>query len=386
MPRRALTDRFCASAKAREGEPQTDYFDTAARGLSLRVSASRKAWSYLFTWGGRRTRMSLGTYPATSLAKARTDAEAARADLEAGKDPRSAIGKPDTLRAICEECFEREGSKLRSSGSRKVTLERLIYPALGDRPIADIRRSDISRVLDTIGDESGPVMADQALAYLRIVTNWHAARSDDFRSPIVRRMARTKPRERARERVLSDEELRAVWAAAAEGVFGRFVRFLLLTGARRNEAADMTWGELAGSDWTLPAVRNKTKADLVRPLSDAALTALPEKVGTFVFSTDGESSISGFSKFKSRFDQTAGVQNWTLHDLRRTARSLMSRAGVSSDHAERCLGHVIGGVRGIYDRHRYTAEMTRAYEALAAQIDRIVEPRENVIPLRSSGE
>ena len=79
------------------------------------------------------------------------------------------------------------------------------------------------------------------------------------------------------------------------------------------------------------------------------------------------------------------MTGWTLHDLRRTARSLMSRAGIPSDHAERCLGHVIGGVRGVYDRHEFHAEKMRAYEALAAQIDRIVNPKDNVVPLQSAG-
>jgi len=383
MPRTTLTDRFCAKARAREGEAQTDYFDATVPGLSLRVSASRKAWSYLFTWGGSRARMTLGTYPATPLATARGRAIEARAQIEARKDPRAS--KADTLRAVCEEWFTREGAGLRSGAQRQATLARLIYPVLGDRPLAEVRRSDVVRVLDTIEDASGPVMADRTLAYLRKVMNWHAARSDDFRSPIVRDMARTKPKERERSRVLTDDELRAVWAASAEGVFGRFVRFILLTGARRNEAADMTWSEIAGSDWTLPAARNKTKADLVRPLSGAALAALPPKAGEFVFSTDGEAPISGFSKLKARIDRASGVEDWTLHDLRRTARSLMSRAGVASDHAERCLGHAIGGVRGVYDRHRYAAEMARAYEALAAQIDRIVKPRDDVVvPLRAS--
>jgi hypothetical protein len=78
------------------------------------------------------------------------------------------------------------------------------------------------------------------------------------------------------------------------------------------------------------------------------------------------------------------VTGWTLHDLRRTARSLMSRAGILSDHAERCLGHVIGGVRGVYDRHEFHAEKKRAYEALAAQIERIVNPQDNVVPLRDA--
>ena len=78
------------------------------------------------------------------------------------------------------------------------------------------------------------------------------------------------------------------------------------------------------------------------------------------------------------------MTGWTLHDLRRTARSLMSRAGVDADHAERALGHVIAGVRGVYDRHEFKEEKRRAFEALAAQIERIINPQENVVPLRTA--
>src|SRR5439155_11034595 len=136
-------------------------------------------------------------------------------------------------------------------------------------------------------------------ALVRKIMNWHASRSDDFRSPIVMGMARTRAKERARERILSDDELRAVWAAAT-GVFGRMVRFILLTAARRSEASEMTWAEIDGRDWTLPAARNKAKIDFVRPLSEAAMSLplVPVASSTFVFSADGVRPISGFSKVK----------------------------------------------------------------------------------------
>jgi integrase len=133
------------------------------------------------------------------------------------------------------------------------------------------------------------------------------------------------------------------------------VQFILLTLARRTEAARMTRNEVDGNsfDWTLPAARNKTKVDLVRPLSKAAQTVF---IGLaeiddcdFVFTTDGKTPVSGFSKFKEKFDKAIleelrkqdpkakPLPNWTLHDLRGTGRSLMSRAGVPSDHAELCM-------------------------------------------------
>jgi integrase len=381
-----LTDRFCERAKPQGTEPQTDYFDKTISGLALRVAAARKTWTLHYRWNGKQVRLTVGTYPSTSLAAARTRALEVKSHIEAGKDPRS-FGKTDTFQSICEEYLKREGSKLRSKDWRTSALNRLVYPALGSQQIADIRRTDIVRLLDRIEDENGPVQADRTLATIRKIMNWHASRSDDFRSPIVRGMARTKPKERARERILTDDELRAVWKQAeANGVFGAFLRFILLTAARRNEASEMSWHEIDGGDWTLPAVRNKTKVDLVRPLSKAALAALPAKVDgcDYIFTTDGKNPISGFSKFKRQFDKALPLPHWTPHDLRRTARSLMSRAGVPADHAERCLGHVIGGVRGVYDRHEYHAEKALAFEALASLIERIVQGTQaSVMQLRA---
>jgi integrase len=204
-------------------------------------------------------------------------------------------------------------------------------------------------------------------------------------------MARTKPRERARQRILTDDELRTVWRTAeGQGPFGRMVRFLLLTGARRSEAAGMRWSELSREgDWLLPAARNKTKLDLLRPLPAAALAVIgPRPDGVFVFpaalnrTARGSGAMRGFGELKAAFDAATGpMAPWRLHDLRRTARSLMSRAGVPADHAERCLGHVIGGVRGIYDRHEYREEKAAALTALARAIDRIVSGRPTLVRL-----
>jgi len=386
MPQHNLTDRFCSGAKSTE--VQTDYFDEGHPGLALRVGRSgSKNWCYLFTLGGKRQRMTLGTYPATSLKRARTLADEARASLKAGHDPRTVLAKPDTLRSVCEEWGFRESARLRTGAERHAILVRLVYPTLGARPISEIRRSDIVRLLDTISDERGPAMADRTLAILRSILNWYASRSDDFHSPIVRGMARIKSRERARSRILTDDELRLVWSVAGnQGAFGRLIRFLLLTGARRSEAAEMKWIELDGADWLLPAARNKTKLDLLRPLSAQAMTVLgprPDDV-TWVFTIDGVRALQGFSELKSKFDRAMPevIPDWRLHDLRRTSRSLMSRAGVPTDHAERVLGHVIGGVRAVYDRHDFRDEKAEALAKLARQIDRIISGRPTVLTLR----
>jgi integrase len=381
--KRHLTDRFCAGAKPQDGEIQTDYFDTQVSGLALRVSEGRKSWTFHYTLGKRR-RLTFGSYPAISLSSARTRADEAKAAVATGVDP--SLAATETLQHVCELYMARDGAKLRSAEWRKSVLDRHIYPSLGSRPIAEIKRSEIVRLLDQIEEGSGPVMATQTLAVLRKVMNWHATRSDDFLSPIVRGMARTKPSERARERVLTDDELRKVWQAAEGcGVYGSYLRFLLLTAARRSEVAGMTWAEVNAADWTLPGARNKTKLDLVRPHSRMAqgiLEELPKAVG-FVWSTNGGArAISDFGGFKRELDAASGVKGWRLHDLRRTARSLMSRAGVPTDHAERCLGHVIGGVRGVYDRHEYHREKAQAFEALAGLIERIVSGGGDVVQMR----
>ena len=165
--------------------------------------------------------------------------------------------------------------------------------------------------------------------------------------------------------------------------YGPLVRFVLLTATRRNEAQYATRAEIVGSEWTIPAARYKTKIDHIVPLTQAALAivaGLPE--AGWLFTTNGKQAIGSLSRHKAAIDKASGVECWTLHDLRRTARSLMSRAGVPTDHAERCLGHVIGGVRGVYDRHEYLEEKRRAFEALASQVERIVDPQPNIVPLR----
>jgi integrase len=376
LSKRPLTDRGIAALKPpANGRAYSLAWDALVPGLAVRVTATGAKTFVLvgrFPGSANPTARALGKVGALSLADARDKAREWHKLLGAGTDP--AAPPPDeSLLAICEDYLRREGAKLRTVDGVRSALTRLVYPVLGAIPIAEVRRSEIVALLDKIEDWNGPVMANRTLAAIRRVMNWHAARTDDFRSPIVRGMARGD--EVPRSRVLTDDELRRVWSAPhPELVFPAYVRFLLLTGARRNEVSEMTWSELFGSDWVLPAARNKTGVDLVRPLSAAAsavISGLP-KLGPWVFTRTGNAPLSGLSQFKIALDAASGVSGWTYHDLRRTARSLMSRAGVPTDHAERCLGHLIGGVQAIYNRHDYLEEKRQAYEKLAALIGEIV--------------
>jgi integrase len=215
------------------------------------------------------------------------------------------------------------------------------------------------------------------LAVIRKMFNWHAARDERFLSPLVQGMTRTSLTARARDRVLSDDEIRNLWRALEHVPypFGPFVKLLLLTAQRRDEVAHMRWAEIDGNLWVIPRERYKNGRANAVPLSDSVqriLSSIP-RTSEYVFTTTGRTPISGYSKAKAAVDKASGVGSWRFHDLRRTARSLMSRAGVSSDIAERVLGHAIPGVAGVYDRHSYTPEKRQALEKLADAIARLID-------------
>ena len=142
-------------------------------------------------------------------------------------------------------------------------------------------------------------------------------------------MRRSNPKARARARILDDDELRTLWKAAeANGVFGSFVRVALLTGQRREKVLGMRWEDIRDGEWCIPASdrEKNTAGSLVLP--QAALdiiNAQPRFASNpYVFAGIGSNPIGGMSKRKAQFDKQAGVSGWTIHDLRRTARTLMS--------------------------------------------------------------
>jgi integrase len=387
-----LTDIAIRNLKA--GAERQEVPDSSQRGLYIIVQPTgAKVFAVRYRFAGKTRKLTLQA--GITLAAARKEAADALYQVEQGIDPAVAkqrtrdeqrAAQADTLEKIAAEFFKRDGAKIRSARDWQRDLARQVFPTLGQRPIADIRRKDIIRLLDDIEDNAGSAQADTVLAIVRRIMNWHAVRDDSFRTPIVRGMRRRKPSEHTRARILTDDEVRRVWQAAdaMPGPFGHYVRFLLLTAARRNEAAHMRWSEVVGTEWMLPGIRNKVKKDLLRPLSAGALAVLtrtPRIAGSeYVFSADGR-RLGGLARRKKEIDAASGVTGWQLHDLRRTARSLMSRAGVPSEHAERCLGHVITGVEGVYDRHGYRDEMRNAYERLAALIQQIVDPQPNVVTM-----
>jgi integrase len=390
--------------------------DTNPTGFVARCQKSGKV-SYFYRYRDKKTGkkywMGLGVHGDITPKRARELAQAKAGEVAGRRNPlleqqteraeaaKAERAEENTVNAVLDEFVKRHASKLRSSDQVEGALDRYVRPAIGTMSIYDVRRRDIVKMLDGVADKAGPVMADRTLAHLRKALSWQAVRDDEFASPIVRGMARTKPKERARDRVLADDEIRDIWKALetadVPACYPTFVKSLLLCATRRNESADMNTAEIDGDVWTIPAARYKGKHDHVIPLTKQARELIGDKPTDFVFSTtDGKRPFSGFSKAKHALDKeiakvrkAAGrgkMPRWTLHDLRRTGRTLMVRAGVSEDHAERCLGHVIEGVRGVYNRYEYLNEKRAAFEALAGLVDGILDPpqADNVVPLRNS--
>ena len=213
------------------------------------------------------------------------------------------------------------------------------------------------------------------------ICNWYAARHDNYTSPIVKGMRRSNPKERARDRILNDDELRAVWQAASEnGTFGAFVRVLLLTGAAAGEGCRDALGRMSrstacGLSPPRPA-RRATPGEL--PLPEMALDIIKAqpRFESIPMSSPvvAALTIPATARARPRSTLRSSIPGWRLHDLRRTARSLMARAGVRPDIAERVLGHAIQGVEGVYDRHSYREEKAHALKALAGLIENILRP------------
>ena len=196
---------------------------------------------------------------------------------------------------------------------------------------------------------------------------------------------------KARDRILTDAELVKFWKAAnAERVeFGALLKLLLLTGCRLNEVAGMRRAEIDGATWTIPGERTKNGRAHVVPLSPLVrelITSVPTE-GDLVFTTNGATPPSGWSKIKNRLDAAMKIPPWRLHDLRRTAATGMADIGVAPHIVEAVLNHVSGhksGVAGVYNRAQYAAEKKAALARWATHVEALIagKPATNVVLLQ----
>jgi len=173
-----LNSKFCTHAKVNAGEVQTDWFDEEVSGLALRVSATRKAWTLHFTSpaNGKRGRMKLGTFPAMSLAQARTRAREAKAAVEAGTDPRGTTGGTMTISDLVESFLTNHVKiNLRTAPEVERRLRKNILPVIGSLPLADLHRRDVNRIVEPILRRDAPLEATRAFEDLRSMVRWAVA-------------------------------------------------------------------------------------------------------------------------------------------------------------------------------------------------------------------
>lgn len=381
--RRTLTDRGVAALRPREA--RYAFPDPELRGHYIRIqpTGARSYVAVVTDPKGKQVWTTIGAVDAMDNDTAR---ERARATILRVRG-QGCMTFADAAQDYLKRRVEPRG--VRTQGEIERCLKKHILPEWGHREFTSIRRRDIATLLDGIEDASGPRQADVVLTIIRAICHFHATRNDDYHSPVVKGMKRssTPPR----DRILTDDEIRLVWNAS-DGTYGDIVKIALLTGQRRDMLASMRWSDITlDGAWAIPDQGKRSKGnggELVLPeRAMEIIKARPRIVSNqFVFPGRGSENFRAFATCKARLDNALGkgMEPWTLHDLRRTARSLMSRAGVQPHIAERVLGHVQPGVAGIYDRHSYRDEKADALQRLAGLIDGIIDRRENVVRLRKA--
>lgn len=386
-----------------EGLEDGTYSDAAQVGLQLVVRGDTKTWLLRIEYQRQPTRLTLGHLPGMSLAAAREEARRLREMARRGIDPRRARdakrvpadGKGSapaahTVGHLAEEFLERYVHPNRKRpADTEAMLRRDILRAWRERDARSITPREVVDLLDEIVDRGAPVVANRTARLLDQMYRFGVQRRIVDSSPVV---LLTPPggREKARKRVLSDDELKAFLADPKACVRGReklwrIILVLLLTGARRGELAQAAWADIDFNQktWTIPDENHKEDAGYICPLTDQAVEHLQAlkrlaKESPWVCPakhTPGQAADPmQLSRRVARclpLFKKQGIEEFTLHDLRRTVRTGLARLGVQPHIAERILSHKQRGVIGVYDRHQYLDEKRKALELWAGHVERL---------------
>lgn len=387
--------------------------DSLCTGLYLVVQPTgKKGWQVRYRHSGTHRRMTLGAFPVLSLAAARQRARDALAAAAEGRDPAEEVRVAkapksaddcDAVSSVIDLFLARHANRNRRADDVAAMFRREIRDRWGARKIQTIAKRDVIEVLDAVVDRGSPVTANRLRAHLNTLFNWAKGRDIIQTNPLDG--IKPPAPEKARDRVLTEDEIRLFWNAC-DGLgypFGPLYRLLLLTGQRLREVADMTVAEVNGDSWSLPAARSKNGDEHVIPLSAPAraiLDGLPE-IGRYLFTTTGRTPVSGFTRAKERIDKLmteaanmdlpkgsdpVTIPPFTIHDLRRTAATGMAALRFPPHVVEAVLNHKSGtrrGVAGVYNRFDYAEEKRQALDAWAAYVARLVSGRaENIVQLR----
>ena len=397
-------------------------WDDRIPGFGLKVTpAGTKTYLFQYRLGGRsgRTRrFTIGKHGALTADNARREADRLATLVRQGVDPQQE--KQDTARRAVDlafkpyaEAFIEDCLKVRWKASHRdgaALLRRYAIPVIGNKPLPDIDRADIRSVLKPV--KRKVATCRNLFAVLRRLFRWAVSEGDLTASPIVG--MEPPPLPPKRDRALSDLELKLVWQASETlgYPFGPLFRLLTVTGQRLEEVSGLKWSELdkEAAKWALPAERAKNGNASVVHLADLAIAELDKlakrkgrsdgwpKRG-LIFTTTGETSVSGHSRAKARLDREVAkladtqedcppIEHWRLHDLRRTLATGMQRLGVRFEVTEAILNHVSGsksGVAGVYQTYGWGPEKEAALSAWSDHIGGVLSQTDqsNVIPLAS---
>jgi integrase len=427
MAKRNLTDRTLKALKPAAAGKLYDVMDSVVPGFGVRVSDSgRRTFMLVARYPGSSNpaRRSIGAYGAVTLADARQKARDWLKLIEGGKDPAREIARQreNSFAAVAEKFIAYiHRQKLRTAAVMERNLRQTFVQEWAARPITTIGSDDVKRVIRKAVEREATYQAFHDFALVRRLFNW-AIGTDDYGlelNPCRRLNSADLIGERhARDRVLSDDELRALWRATERMgyPYGPLYRLLALTGLRLGEACGARWSEfdLARQEWTIPAERMKkvkggAKPFMV-PLTDAVLevlSALPRfDSGDFLFSHSfGKAPLRPnlFSDPKERLDKTmleelrtialergkdperVTLPDFVNHDIRRTVRTHLSALRIGEEVREAVLAHVRPGIKGVYDKHQYLDEKREALTLWNARLRSIIEPPPaNVIELRAA--
>lgn len=377
--RKALSDKTVSSLKPQA--KRYDVRDTHCPSFGVRVTPhGAKSFYVSYRHGPKQRRLTLGTYPRTSLSAARAKAMDALRQVDEGIDPAGRRRQPGLLVDAVVKDFVRQYARPRNRTWKdsQNMLERELVTPFGQCDIRTITRAHLLEIMDAAIDRGAGCRANRILCNVRKLFNWCLERGIVEANPAQGIKAPVK--EEARDRVLSEDELRRVVTACRieSYPFGPFVLLLLATAQRRGELAEMKWSEIDFDKATLeiPSARSKNKRANVVPLTPFALSILetmPRFVNCdYVFTTTRKTPVSGFSKMLARISELSGTKDWHLHDLRRTAASGMAQVGVAPHVVEKVLNHssgIISGVAAVYNRYGYISEKREALEKWNAYLE-----------------
>jgi integrase len=392
-----LTAKATAALTLPAGKTDVIYFDDtmAGFGFRLRLGAGGKvlkSWVCQYRRAGATRRVLVGSAEVVGAEQARLAAKKVLGAVAMGQDPsadRATRRDKDrnSLRALIEQFLAAKERQLRPRSFFEVKryLTGGYFKPLHGMPIDTVTRHDVSARVVAIARESGDPTAARAKGALSNFFVWSRRMGLCEQNPTID-SAEPKPSP-PRERVLSDNELRAVWHACGDDEYGKIIRLLILTGCRRAEIGDMAWGEidLEAATFTVPARRSKNGRAHTLPLLSSALDiikSVPQMATRDQLFGLRSHGFTAWHEGKPALDERSGVANWVVHDVRRSVATKMADIGVQPHIIEAVLNHYSGhraGVAGTYNRSSYAREVKAALALWADHIRALVDGGERKV-------